>query len=218
MLRRALGVALGCLVWVWVRTLSVVVESSGTVGSSRRVLAFLHGQQMALLAARGTAPVAVLVSHSKDGEVQARVMRTLGFRIARGSSSRGGATGLMRIVRLIQGGLDAAFAVDGPRGPARVPKPGAARAARLGGAALVPVASASARKIVLRRAWDAFEIPLPFSRVAVVLGAPIVPADAERAPELLAAAILAARARAERLLTESESAPNAEAPCRIASR
>jgi lysophospholipid acyltransferase (LPLAT)-like uncharacterized protein len=126
-------------------------------------------------------------------------------------------TGLKRIVRLVRSGLDATFAVDGPRGPARVPKPGAALAARLAGAALVPVASACARKIVLRRAWDAFEIPLPFSRVAIVIGSPVVAADAERAPEILATALAAARARAELLVGDDEIVSKAEAPCRLAS-
>ena len=158
-LRSALGVLVGGVVWVWVRTLSVVVESAATAPPSRRVLAFLHGQQMALLAVRRAVPAAVLVSHSKDGDVQQAVMRTLGFRVARGSSSRGGARGLLRIVGLVRSGLDAAFAVDGPRGPIGVPKPGAALVARRAGVALVPVASASRRKVVLGGAWDAFEIP-----------------------------------------------------------
>lgn len=218
LLRRALGIALGCVVSLWVRTLSVVVESSGTIVSSRRVFAFFHGQQMALLAAERTSPAAVLVSHSKDGDVQAAVMTSLGFWIARGSSSRGGMSGLKRIVRLVRSGFDATFAVDGPRGPARVPKPGAALAARLAGAALLPVASACARKIVLRRAWDAFEIPLPFSRVAIVIGSPVVPCDAERTPDLLAKALQEARAHAELLVGVVESVSKAEAPCRLASR
>jgi lysophospholipid acyltransferase (LPLAT)-like uncharacterized protein len=218
LVRRALGTALGCLVWVWVRTLSVVVESSGTAVASRRVFAFFHGQQMALLAAGRTSVAAVLVSHSRDGDIQAAVMESLGFRIARGSSSRGGRSGLMRIVRLVRSGLDSAFAVDGPRGPVRVPKPGAARAARLAGAALVPVASACARKIVLRRTWDAFEIPLPFSRVAIVIASPIAPFEAERTPEILGAALAVARARAEFLVKARDIASKAEAPCRLVSR
>ena len=40
------------------------------------------------------------------------------------------------------------------------------------------VASAAARRKVLSRSWDAFEIPLPFSAVAVVVGAPIEPSGA----------------------------------------
>jgi lysophospholipid acyltransferase (LPLAT)-like uncharacterized protein len=36
--------------------------------------------------------------------------------------------------------------------------------------------SAAARGTVLRRSWDRFALPWPFTRVAVVLGAPLDPA------------------------------------------
>ncbi len=96
-----------------------------------------------------------------------------------------------------------AFAVDGPRGPARVVRSGGgqvgvADAARLGGGVVVPMAAACTRCHVFARAWDRFELPLPFTRVAVVLGAPLRPASAT--PGALAAAIDEARAEAERAL------------------
>jgi lysophospholipid acyltransferase (LPLAT)-like uncharacterized protein len=211
-LRAVLGVAIGCVVWVWVRTLSIVVELPPRSPASRRVIAFLHGQQFALLAVRRCARTAVLVSQSKDGDIQAAVMRMLGFEVVRGSSSRGGARGLVELVRRVRGGLDAAFAVDGPRGPLGVPKPGAALTAHRAGVALVPVASASARKIVLRGAWDAFEIPWPFSRVAVVFGEPIrLATDSLRDASLLGAALADARARAELLATANHAALALEA-------
>ena len=65
------------------------------------------------------------------------------LQVVRGSSSRGGARGLAALVRRLKTGrFDAAFAVDGPRGPYGVPKPGAALAARAAGAVVVPMGSA----------------------------------------------------------------------------
>ena len=155
---------------------------------------------MAILAVRRRAGTAVMVSLSKDGELQSGVMSRLGFRIVRGSSSRAGAKGLSGMVTALRDGSDAAFAVDGPRGPAGVAKPGRGAAAALSDAELLGVASAPAWAVVVRRAWDRFEIPLPFSRVAVVIG-PAVSAQAARLePELLGAAIRDARARAEALV------------------
>src|SRR6478735_2064563 len=49
----------------------------------------------------------------------------------------------------------------------------AALPARLSGGLVVPMASACSSLRVLTRTWDRFELPLPFSRVVVVLGAPI---------------------------------------------
>ncbi|HEX7668921.1 MAG TPA: DUF374 domain-containing protein [Polyangiaceae bacterium] len=221
-LRAMLGTALGCVVWLWVRTLVVVQQSAASFPSPERhspsrhrVIAFLHGQQFALLAVRAAVPAlraVVLVSHSTDGDVQAAVMKTLGFEVVRGSSSRGGAQGLVSLVRLVRGGLDAAFAVDGPRGPIGVPKAGAALAAQRANALLVPVASAARSKLVLRGTWDAFEIPWPFSRVAVVVGEPVPTTDRpERISLLLAASLSEARARAENLVSPKRAASPLEA-------
>jgi lysophospholipid acyltransferase (LPLAT)-like uncharacterized protein len=167
------------LVNLWVGTLQVTVLDPLRLLDARtdrapRVFAFLHGQQMALLAARPRG-AAVMVSHSADGELQAAVMRTLSFVVVRGSSSRGGARALSTITRQVRAGVDAVFAVDGPRGPYGVPKPGAALTALSGGASLVPVAAVAHRAVVLRRTWDRFAIPLPFSRVTIAVGS-VIPA------------------------------------------
>jgi lysophospholipid acyltransferase (LPLAT)-like uncharacterized protein len=64
---------------------------------------------------------------------------------------------------------------------------------------LVPVASAARSVWVLKKAWDVFEIPLPFSRVAIVVGAPLSADDTRARPDLLGRALQACRARAEHL-------------------
>ncbi len=138
-----------------------------------------------------------MVSLSKDGQMQARALRMLGFRVVRGSSSRGGARGLAALVRAVRGGADAAFAVDGPRGPYGEAKPGAVVAARRTRGVLVPMGSATRRATVFARAWDRFALAWPFTPVAVVLGAPL-PASAS--PAELSAAIAAANRRAEAML------------------
>lgn len=99
-----------------------------------------------------------------------------GLRVVRGSSSRGGARGLAALVRTMKrDGADAAFAVDGPRGPREVVKGGAVVAARAAGAVLVPMAGAIRHGLVLGRAWDRFAIAWPFTRVDVALGKPVDP-------------------------------------------
>jgi lysophospholipid acyltransferase (LPLAT)-like uncharacterized protein len=194
-LRRVLGWILGSLVALWVRTLRVVVEvEPGAADVRRTVYAFFHGQQMLLLGALRGRAVAVMVSHSKDGELQTGVLSRLGLGVVRGSSSRGGARALGRLVRVLRGGEDVAFAVDGPRGPARVAKPGAAFAAEASGAELRPVAAAASHVVVLGGTWDGFEVPLPFARVVVVVGAPVSVGRGEA----VAARIEEARLRAER--------------------
>jgi len=174
--RSALGVALGLFVRLYLTTLRITVRLDPALDPDDPrpwVLCFWHGEQLPLLCYRRRRPTVALVSHSADGQMQARALRMQGLRIERGSSSRGGARGLVAIVRRLLRGEDAAFALDGPKGPRFAVMPGARAAARLSSGMLVPMGSAAPRSVVLERAWDKFRIPLPGSRVAVRLGAPL---------------------------------------------
>lgn len=180
--------------WLWTLRVRIVVApelAERAEDGTPWVLSFFHGSQFALLRWPRRRPTAVLVSHSDDGTLQAMFLGALGFRIVRGSTSRGGATGLRALVRFARGGGDLAFAVDGPRGPRGEVQGGVLAASRLGGGLIVPMGSAASRKTILSRAWDKFEIPWPFARVCVVLGAPC-----KAASETLKASILQANARA----------------------
>jgi len=174
-----LGVLLGLVARLWLATLRVrVVADPALEAAADRpwVFAFFHGTQWPLLAWKRRGPTVVLVSLSRDGAMQAKALALQGFRVVRGSSSRGGVRGLAALVRRVRAEqADAAFAVDGPRGPYGVVKGGAVAAARAVGGVLVPMGGAVERGVVLRRAWDRFALAWPFSRVTVALGAPIDP-------------------------------------------
>jgi hypothetical protein len=200
--RRWLGFLIGLVARLWLASLRLTLrlDPALTAPEGRPVvLAFWHGQQFVCIAWALRHPTTALVSLSRDGELLAGAFAALGVGVERGSSSRGGAGGLKAMVRRLRRGFDAAFAVDGPRGPRGVVRAdrgsvGAALAARLGKRRVVPMAAACA-SCWTARSWDRFELPLPFSRVALVLGAPLE-ADALD-PAALGAAIDEARARAE---------------------
>jgi lysophospholipid acyltransferase (LPLAT)-like uncharacterized protein len=208
-MRAFLGVLLGIVARVWLWTLRVEVELHPELERVKDVpwvLSFFHGTQWPLLAWRRRRPTLVMVSHSNDGQLQARALGLLGFLVVRGSSSRGGARALGAIVRrLRRGDVDAAFAVDGPRGPYGEVKPGAVLAASRSGGVVVPMGSAAVHGKTFARAWDRFVLAWPFSRVTVVLGAPLSPVEAEAA---LAVAIRNANDRARKMLSlQGFSAP-----------
>lgn len=148
------------------------------------VFCFWHGEQAGLFAHPRPRPVAVLASRSRDGALQAKILGRLGFLVHRGSSSRGGAAGLKAIIRALRSGADAAFAVDGPRGPLHVAKPGALLAARASGASVVPIAMRASRAWVFARAWDRYALPKPFAAVDLVRGEAIEASEAT--PERIA--------------------------------
>jgi lysophospholipid acyltransferase (LPLAT)-like uncharacterized protein len=183
--RALLGMLLGIVARLWLATLRVRVVADPALEAVRDrpwILAFWHGTQWPLLAWRGRRRTVVLVSLSLDGSMQARALALQGLRVVRGSSSRGGARGLARLVReMKRGACDAAFAVDGPRGPIGVAKGGAVVAARATGGVLVPLAGIVRSGIVLERTWDRFAIAWPFTRVDVRLGAPIEAVESDDA-------------------------------------
>jgi lysophospholipid acyltransferase (LPLAT)-like uncharacterized protein len=85
------------------------------------------------------------------------------------------------MVRALKRGEYMGITPDGPRGPRMRATPGAATAARLSGAVLLPVSYSATRRRVLG-SWDRFVVPLPFSRGIIRVGAPIeVPRDTDDA-------------------------------------
>lgn len=162
------------------------------------VLACWHEELLPLLWHGRGIGMGVVVSGSRDGEYAAQVAEAFGYRVLRGSSSRRGAKVLLEAVRELQGGTSITFTPDGPRGPRRVFKPGAALAAQRAGVPIIPVRATPVQAWRLR-SWDQFAIPKPGARVLVAYGDPIqvapgsegvseAAAVAERALNLLGAA------------------------------
>ncbi len=108
-----------------------------------------------------------MISQSREGEYIARVSRRLGNDIARGSSSRGSRGAVVEILRALKRKQDVFIALDGPRGPRYIAKPGAAYIARKSGNPLLPFCFAVEKKWVVR-SWDGFIVPMPFSRAMIV--------------------------------------------------
>ena len=123
----------------------------------------------------------VIVSPSKDGEFVAKVCERLGLTVARGSSSRGGKQALAEMVEKMSRGLPAAITVDGPKGPAKIPKFGIIEISKLTGAPIVPMYARASKNWIFEKSWDRFHFPRPFSKVIIKYGEPlIVPRELEK--------------------------------------
>jgi len=158
------------------------------------IYAFWHGRLLPLSWTHRGRAVQVLASEHRDGERLGQVIQRLGFGHVRGSSTRGGARAIRDMAARLREGFDLGITVDGPRGPRYVVKPGPIEIAKITGAAIVPITTGSRRHKTLG-SWDAFEIPLPFTRVRVAHGAPV-----RVAPDADATEIEARRAELERSL------------------
>jgi len=124
--------------------------------------------------------IAVLTSTSFDGEYIACILRRFGYTPVRGSSTRGGVRGLLGVQQELESGHAVAFTIDGPKGPMYEAKPGPVLLARTTGLPLVCFHVALEDPWVLRKAWDRFMIPRPFSRALLRISKLVyVPPDTE---------------------------------------
>lgn len=147
--------------------------------------------------------IAILISQSFDGELIARTVERLGFLAIRGSSSRGGPSALKSMAQAYAGGRICAFTADGPRGPARLAKPGPVHLAELTRSLPNPATwlgafHAHPSHAWYLRSWDRFMIPRPFSTVTFTWPAHTPPGDLpalqhalDRATQMAAATPLA---------------------------
>ena len=160
--------------------------------------AFLHARTFALLHyfSRPQAGRWILMcSQSRDGELMTRLEEGMGFRVARGSSGKGGARALVEMIKAQREdrGLNSCLAIDGSRGPRGIAQLGTITLAQKTGSLLLPVAASTADCWVWKKSWDRTVVPKPSARIAIGIGEPI-----EVPPKLDAAATEALRRELER--------------------
>lgn len=177
--------ALRLLLWRvalwWCRTVNITRighEQFNAFRSSKKnfVVAFWHGSMLMgwfLHRPKGEPIVSALVSHSNDGEYLSSVLERWGYTLIRGSSHIGGKEAMQMMVDSIEQGHSLAITPDGPRGPRHEMKMGAIRAAQKTSVPLFLAGIAVKKKRNLK-SWDAFEVPLPFTKAAVAYSEPII--------------------------------------------
>jgi lysophospholipid acyltransferase (LPLAT)-like uncharacterized protein len=181
------------------------------------IFAFWHGQHfMVPFAKPAHYRAKVLISRHRDGEMNAIAAQRLGVQAIRGSGDRegrfdrkGGVTAFMTMLTALQDNWSIAMTADVPK-VSRQAGTGVVKLAQLSGRPIYPVAVATSGRITLA-SWDRSVINLPFSRGAIVAGAPIrvaAGADAEAVEQARLAVeqgLNAATARAYRIVDRRSS-------------
>ncbi|MGA0919795.1 MAG: lysophospholipid acyltransferase family protein [Gemmatimonadaceae bacterium] len=149
------------------------------------IFSMWHGELLPIIWAHRAKGIVGMVSEHGDGEVLSRIVSRWGYRLVRGSTSRGAGRVLLAFVRELRSGAVGMLTPDGPRGPAGVPQAGALLAAKQSGAPIVPVRCEASRAWRLG-SWDRFLIPKPFARLRITYGEPWLPegTDASALDEL----------------------------------
>ena len=148
--------------------LKIARELSGNV-----IFSFWHSRLLVLSYTHRGENIQVLASQHSDGDLMGRTIRWLQFGHLKGSTTRGGAGAIRKLVSVLKRGLDVGLTVDGPTGPRGVVQQGAVEISRMTGSAVIPISS-TARRRILFNSWDKFQLPLPFTDVIVSYGKPVV--------------------------------------------
>ena len=146
------------------------------------VFAFWHGKMATgWLLSRRLYPDAVpsaVVSLSRDGQLLSDTLDRLGFRLIRGSSSKGKDEVRAGIAEKLRSGGLVAVTPDGPRGPIHRFKYGTVRLASESGSPILFAGIVHERPRLLK-SWDRFEIPALFGRAVITLHLVEVPRFAD---------------------------------------
>ena len=140
------------------------------------ILAFWHGRILPATYFFRHRGIVVMISRNFDGEWIGRTIQRFGYGVARGSTSRGGARALVQMRRDLCAGRPVGFALDGPRGPARVAQPGAVFLAGATGCPILPF-HAEADRFWTAGRWDRTQVGKPFARVGLAVGEPMAVPD-----------------------------------------
>ena len=131
------------------------------------VIGLWHQDLPACLAAFKYKNIAVLISKSGDGSKFAKLAGSLGYDVFRGSSSKGQSE-VKHLFKALKNGRSAGMALDGPKGPALIAKPGAQW---LAGKSKMPLLTVKAKYSNAMRlnSWDKTFIPLPFAKITILI-------------------------------------------------
>ncbi|HXY55336.1 MAG TPA: lysophospholipid acyltransferase family protein [Nitrospirota bacterium] len=167
------------LISIWsmtIRTHTVKKEDADRLITEGKnlIYAFWHGRQFLLFHHQRNSGIVIPASESRDGDIQAGILKRFGFNVVRGSSKRKGGRALLGMVEGLREGKNIAIAVDGPRGPIYEVKQGITYLAGKLNKPIVPVSSSAKQYWILGKIWDKYMLPVPFTQAVVVYGEPII--------------------------------------------
>jgi hypothetical protein len=178
---RRVAVAAAVAGRAWNRTLSyayrpltayVLNDRPDLIGDARYIYAFWHEYLFVPSFIYARPDTAVLIGLHRDGELLTHMNERFGFKVIRGSTTRGGTAALLRMLRDPTGARHFGITPDGPKGPRRVCQLGAVYLASRTGLPIVPAGFGYSRCWRARN-WDRFAVPMPFSRVRCVSAHPV---------------------------------------------
>jgi lysophospholipid acyltransferase (LPLAT)-like uncharacterized protein len=122
---------------------------------------------------RQKAQGACVVSPSNDGKIAGYFCQRLGFRVLYGSSHKASIQLIRQALAELETNGRLCLVGDGSRGPAFKLQRGITYLAEKTQQPLCFVECKPTRTLTLKKSWDQFKIPLPFSKIEVIVHEPV---------------------------------------------
>jgi len=114
----------------------------------------------------------IISSRHPDSEILARILRHWGYKLIRGSTSKGGSRVIREMTKIFNNGGIIAVTNDGPKGPLRIAKSGSISLAFKKNIKIISV-TGSATRYWQAKSWDQFMLPKPFGKIQIIVSPPL---------------------------------------------
>ncbi len=114
----------------------------------------------------------VMISHHRDGEQIARIIKLFGLDTVRGSTSKGASTALRNTFKILDENHDVVITPDGPRGPYHSISDGAVLLAQKKNVK-IRILNYEAKNFWEFKSWDKMILPKPFTHLVYRLSDPL---------------------------------------------
>ncbi|MDP6849914.1 MAG: lysophospholipid acyltransferase family protein [Planctomycetota bacterium] len=147
---------------------------NGPENPEKVVYALWHESIPAGVSLHRNKQLCVMISHHPDGEMIEKVAKRFGFLTARGSTTRGGAGGIRKMLQDASVSKGLVITPDGPQGPPHTIAPGLLFVAAVTGRPMVAVGFAASTAWRAKKSWDKMIFPKPGAIVGIAYSNPFL--------------------------------------------
>ena len=178
-----IGKLIGYFYWFYSITFRYQLRFSSNIPSSQLheylssgesdppfIFAIWHQDEMSALPFFQRLGIRVMVSKSKDGDLLAGALDSLGYRSSRGSSSKNAVSAYLGIMRALNKKESVCLAIDGPRGPIYQAKQGIIDLSNRLKLPILPVLTIPKHFHTFDKSWSKSRLPYPFSKITISIG------------------------------------------------
>ncbi len=122
---------------------------------------------------KGHKDIYALISPHSDGKIISSLVNKFGFGVIEGSTNKNSVAALKIMLKKLGNGSNIVITPDGPRGPIYKINSSIAKIAYKYNIAVIPVSCTTSRYWTLN-SWDKLMIPLPFGKITVRIGEPLI--------------------------------------------